>query len=141
MVNRFQLQHGLYPPVENLYSPAVDGYPMSCVVKRPTKKDLQGFELEKENKISEALQAFEEYTAEEPGSEEVWARMSKLYYVDKQYEKALKSAEKALSLHPALNEALYMQAMSHIKQGNYPAALSATDGCWHRIPFRWMLTT
>ena len=126
-VNRFQLQHGLYPPVENLYSPAVDGYPMSCVVKRPTKKDLQGFELEKENKISEALQAFEEYTAEEPGSEELWARMSKLYYVDKQYEKALKSAEKALSLHPALNEALYMQAMSHIKQGNYPAALSATE--------------
>lgn len=126
-VNRFQLQQGLYPPDGNLYSPAVDGYPVSCVVRRPTKKELKGFELEKENRIPEALQVFEEYTAEYPGNEEVWSRMAKLYYVTKQYDKVLESAEKALSLHPALNEALYMQAMAYIKGGNYPAALSATE--------------
>lgn len=126
-INRFQLQQGLYPPAENLYAPSVDGYPVSSVVKRSTKKDLKGFELEKENKISEALRAFEEYAAEGSASEEVWARMSKLYYVEAQYEKAVKSAEKALSLHPALNEALYMQAMACIKQANYPVALAATE--------------
>lgn len=126
-VNRFQLQQGLYPPDGNLYSPAVDGYPVSCVVRRPTKKELKGFELEKENRIPEALQVFEEYTAEYPANEEVWSRMAKLYYVTKQYDKVLESAEKALSLHPALNEALYMQAMAYIKGGNYPAALSATE--------------
>lgn len=149
-INRFQLQNHLFPPKEVLYTPTVDGLPMSAVVKRKTKMDLKGFELEREKMIPEAIVAFEEYTKNFEASEEVWARMGKLYYMMRQWEKADSCLRNARKLHPSLMEALYVSVLLHVQQKNYREALtdaarilaensSSVDGYYLRALARFKL--
>lgn len=126
-VDRFQLQHGGFPPDGNLYAPEVDGYPMSCVVKRENKDDLRGFLLEKEQKYGEAVAVFEKYVAAYPNNPEVWARMAKLYYTLNDMENGKRSAEKALQIHPKLSEALYLSVLIDLKLKDYPGAFTAVN--------------
>ncbi len=122
-----QLRAGLFPLQNTLFSPKVDGYPMSYVAKRESKVDLEGFRLEKEKKYGKALLKFEEYIKEHPSNEEVWSRMGKLYYMGGQYEKAKTALENALILHPGLNEALYVSSLLYIDLKDYRRALQAAD--------------
>lgn len=126
-VERFQLQHGGFPPAGNLYASTVDNYPMSCVVKRETKEDLKGFQLEKAQKYEEALAVFEQYVKNFPDNPEVWGRMSKLYYTVDRMEQGKAAAEKALQLHPKLNEALYMSVLIDLKLRDYHGAFDAVN--------------
>ncbi len=122
-----QLRHRLFPLQDALFTPEVDGYPMSFVAKRDSKVDLEGFNLEKEHRYTEAVKKFEEYIASHPNNEEVWSRMGKLYYVKGDLNKAKIALEKALLLHPGLNEALYVSALLYIDLKDYPKALKLAD--------------
>lgn len=122
-----QLRNGLFPLAGTLFSPTVDGYPMSFVSKRDSKVDLEGFVLERENR-NEAIKKFEKYIENHPSNEEVWARVGKLYYLEGNLDKAKVALEKALFLHPGLNEALYVSALLYIDLKDYPRALKSADG-------------
>lgn len=122
-ISRFQLQNRLFPPEGTLYTPLVEGCPMSYVGKRVTKTDLEGFQLERAGKFPEALEAFERYTSRHKDNEEVWSRMGKLYYTLGQIGKADTCLNRALSLHPALNEALYMGVLTYLQQKDYKKAM------------------
>ena len=124
-ISQFQLNNGLFPPEGTLYSPAVDGFPMSFVLKRQTKEELKGFEAEKKGNQLAALTAFETYIAGHKSNEEVWSRMGKLYYMTGQYQKAKIALENALQLHPSLNEALYMVTLVNLELKDYKAAFSS----------------
>ena len=63
-----------------MYSPTVDGFPMSFVLKRQTKEELKGFEAEKKGDPQAALAAFETYIAGHKSNEEVWSRMGIILY-------------------------------------------------------------
>lgn len=126
-INRFQLLNGLFPIEGTLYTSTVDGFPMSFVAKRVTKDELAGFQLEKQGKIDEALQMFEDYAGRYKGSEEVYARMAKLYYMRENPVKADSCVKKALELHPSLNESLYISVLVHIQRKDYPGALEAVQ--------------
>ncbi|MEI3155254.1 MAG: tetratricopeptide repeat protein [Odoribacter sp.] len=124
-ISQFQLNNGLFPPEGTLYSPTVDGFPMSFVLKRQTKEELKGFEAEKKGDPQAALAAFETYIAGHKSNEEVWSRMGKLYYMTGQYQKAKIALENALQLHPSLNEALYMVTLVNLELKDYKAAFSS----------------
>ena len=122
-ISEFQLKNGLFPIEGTLYTPTVDGFPMSFVAKRESKLDLEGFRLEGEKKYDEALQAFEAYLKDHPKNEEVWSRMGKIYYTQGNIEKAQDALSHALALQPALNEALYISTLMYIDLKRYPEAL------------------
>lgn len=124
-INSFQLRNKLFPPRGTIYSTDVEGYPMSVVIKRDTKQDLEGFNLDKAGRFKESLDAFIKYCADYPPTEEVLARMAKLYYILGDLPKAEESANNALKLHPTLNETLHMLALVKIQQKRYPEALQA----------------
>ncbi len=126
-ISSHQLKNRLFPPAGLLYAPAVDGYPMSCVLKRDTKMELQGFQLEKKQKYREAIQVFREYCETHPWNEEVWARLGKLYYLTGQTEEAKKAFGRALELYPDLNEALYISALMNIDLKDFQAARNYAD--------------
>lgn len=126
-VNRFQLQHGLFPPEGSLFAPTVDGYPVSCVVERQTKAELEGFQLEKKKQYRDALAVFENYTAAHKNNEEVWGKMAKLYYTIGDMQKGKEAVEQALSLHPTLNEALYVSVLIYLNLRDYPGAFEAVN--------------
>lgn len=126
-INSFQLRNKLFPPRGTIYSTDVKGYPMSVVIKRDTKQDLEGFNLEKAGKYKESLDVFNKYCEAYPASEEVLARMSKIYYMLGNLAKAEECADKSLKLHPTLNETLHMLALVKIQQKKYPEALQAAQ--------------
>ncbi|MEG2790154.1 MAG: CDC27 family protein [Odoribacter sp.] len=126
-INRFQLLNNLFPPEGFVYAPMVDGYPMSFVLKRQTKMELEGFELEKAGKYQEALEVFREYTKRYRCSEEIWGRMAKLYFLTGALNEADVCADKSLMLHPSLNEALYMSGMINIQRKDLNKAFKATE--------------
>ena len=126
-ISQFQLKNQLFPPKGALFSPFVDGYPMSYVLKRETKQELEGFNLEKAGKLEEALKVFEAYVADHKDNEEVWSRMGKLYYMTGQPQKAKMALEKALNLHPSLNEALYIQTLVNLELRDYKGAFASVE--------------
>lgn len=126
-ISQFQLKNGLFPPEGTLYSPLVEGYPMSFVLKRETKEELKGFELEKAKDYEGALRAFEEYVAAYKKNEEVWSRMGKLYYMTGQYQKAKAALDRALELHPSLNESLYIMTLVNLELKDYTAAFNSVE--------------
>ncbi len=126
-INRFQLQNGLFPPAGNLYSPLVDGYPVSCVLQRQSKAGLEGYQLEKEKQPGKALEVFEEYIQNHQDEEEVWGRMAKLYYMVGNMDKGKEAVARALQLHPSLNEALYISALINLNLKDYNAAFESVN--------------
>lgn len=126
-INRFQLQNGLFPPAGNLYSPLVDGYPVSCVLQRQSKAALEGYELEKEKQLKKALEVFEDYIQTHQDEEEVWGRMAKLYYIVGNMEQGKEAVARALQLHPSLNEALYISVLINLNLKDYTAAFESVN--------------
>lgn len=126
-ISSHQLKNQLFPPAGLLYAPTVDGYPMSCVLKRETKQELRGFQFEKEQQYGEAIRVFREYCETYSQNEEVWARLGKLYYLTGQTEEAEKAFGRALELYPDLNEALYISALMHIDLKDFQAVRKYVD--------------
>ncbi len=126
-INRFQLKTGLFPPKNTIYSSDVDGFPMSVVLKRQSKKDFEGVELERQRKYDEALQVFTEYIREYPDNEEVLSHMAKIYYLVNDLPQSEKYAQLSLKLHPSLNETLYVLAMVYINQNKTQEALATAQ--------------
>lgn len=126
-VSSHQLKNGLFPPAGLLYAPRVDGFPVSCVVERETKAELQGFAFERRQKYEQAIEVFREYCGEHPLNEEVWARLGKMYYMTGQLGEAQEVLGQALALHPDLIEALYVSALLNIDLKNFAEARRYVD--------------
>lgn len=126
-INRHQLKSGLFPPEGTIYAPRVDGYPMSVVIKRETKAELEGYKLEAEKKNEEALEVFERYIQKHPHNEEVMARMAKLYHLKGDWKKAEFYGQKARELHPTLSETLYVLALTYLQENKINEAMAAVQ--------------
>lgn len=134
-INRHQLKSGLFPPEEKIYSSNADGFPMSVVLKRETKQDLQGFMLEKEKKYPEALNALGLYALKHPKNEEVLSKMSKLYYMTGDLQKSAEFGERAQQLHPSLNETLYILTLVYLQQNRYQEAMASAQAILNENEF------
>lgn len=126
-ISSYQLKNGLFPPDELLYAPRVEGFPMSCVVKRETKAELEGFRFEQQQQYGRAIEAFKAYCGAHPQKEEVWARLGKICYMTGQFREAQEAFGRALELHPDLNEALYVSALLNIDLNNLAEARKYVD--------------
>ena len=126
-INRYQLKNGLFPPQGTIYTPEVDGFPMTAVIKRQGKEELAGFKLEAERKYDQALEVFKAYVEKYPQNEEVLSRIAKLSFLTNNLEQAEAYAKKALALHPSLNEALYMLALTYIQENRLQEAMGAAQ--------------
>lgn len=127
-IDRYQLKNGLFPPEGTLYSSLVDGFPMSVVVRREHPEEVEGFRLEKQGKIAEALVFFQGIIGQQPKNEEIWSKMSKLSFILGNAVQSEEYARAALKYHPHLNEALYMLSLSALQQRKYKEALEAARG-------------
>lgn len=126
-INRFQLKTGLFPPKNTIYSCDVDRFPMSVVLKRQSKKDFEGVELERQRKYEEALKVFNEYIREYPDNEEILSHMAKIYYLVNNLPQSEKYAQLSLKLHPSLNETLYVLSMVYMNQNKMQEALATAQ--------------
>lgn len=126
-INRFQLKNKLFPPKGVIYSCDVDGFPMSVVIKRESKQDFEGIQLEQNKKIQEALTVLTDYIRKYPDNEEVLSHMAKQYYMINDLERAEACAQLSLKLHPSLSETLYILSLVYIVQNRYNDALETAQ--------------
>lgn len=128
-INSYQLKHGLFPVKEGLlHSVDADGLPMCVIGKRTSKEDHEAIVLEQEKKYPEAIAKLEEYLKTHPWNEEMWMRLSKMYYAEHDNEDALRCAEGALKWQPQLMDALNIKALAALELGRYATAHQAVDG-------------
>lgn len=126
-INRFQLKNRIFPPEGTIYACDVDGLPMSVVMKRESKKDFEGVQLEQDKKYQEALTVLIEYIKEHPSNEEILSRIAKLFYMTDNLTEAEKFGELSLKLHPSLNETLYIITMVYLQQNKTQEALASAQ--------------
>lgn len=126
-INRHQLRERLFPPEGTIYAPLVDGYPMTAVIRRQGKEELEGFRLETEGRYTEALDVFKRYVEKYPGNEEVLSRIAKISYFTGNMQEAEEYGKKALSLQPSLNEALYILTLTYTQQNKLKEAMEAAQ--------------
>ena len=126
-INKFQLKNNLFPPPDAMFAPTVDGFPMSYVIKRESKDDLKGFELDKANDFIGVINVFSDYIKKYEYNEEAWAKLGKAYFLTKQISKADWALNNALALHPTLVEAAYYKVLCNIEQKKYIEALKTVD--------------
>ena len=122
-INEHQLKTGLFPPEGTVYAPTVDGFPMTAVIERQGKEELKGFKLEKEKKYDEALAHFLCYIEKHPKNEEVMSRIVKLSYLTNNLAQAETYGKKALELHSAFNETLYILTLTYIEENKLQEAM------------------
>lgn len=126
-INRFQLKNGIFPPEGTIYACDVDGLPMSVVIKRESKKDFEGVQLELEKKYEEALVVLTEYIKEHPRNEEILSRIAKLYYMMNNLPEAERFGQLSLKLHPSLNETLYISTLVYLLQNKPNEAMASAQ--------------
>lgn len=128
-INSYQLKNGLFPVKEGfLHSVDVDGLPMCVIGERTSKEDLEAMVLNGEKKYPEAITKLEEYLKAHPWNEEMWMRLSRMYYGEQKYEEALRCAEESLKWQPQLMDALNLKALSALELGRFATAHQAVDG-------------
>ncbi|RHR79093.1 tetratricopeptide repeat protein [Odoribacter sp. AF15-53] len=127
-INSFQLKNGLFPVKEGfLYSVDAEGLPMCVVGKRTSKEDYQAIKLEEEKKYPEAIDKLEGYLKAHPWNEEMWMRLSKLYYASGKPEEALRCTGESLKWQPQLMDALNIRALSALDLKRFATAHQAVD--------------
>ncbi|WP_018336874.1 tetratricopeptide repeat protein [Butyricimonas synergistica] len=127
-INSFQLKNGLFPVKEGfLHSVDADGLPMCVIGKRTSKEDYEAIVLEQEKKYPEAIAKLEEYLKTHPWNEEMWMRLSKMYYAEHKNEDALRCAEESLKWQPQLMDALNIKALAALDLERYATAHQAVD--------------
>lgn len=126
-INKNQLQKGLFPPDGTIYSVKVDGFPMSAVVKRDTKEELEGFKYLKAGKQREALAVFEKYMQKHPHNEEILTQITKLHYMLNEPEKAKETGNEVIKLHPSLTENLYILTLTYLQGKDFKNAMASAQ--------------
>ncbi|MGL5681949.1 MAG: tetratricopeptide repeat protein [Marinifilaceae bacterium] len=126
-INSFQLKQGLFPPVNCMYSPNVDGLPMSVVFKRNGKSELLALEAIKAEQPQRAIPLLKTAIDKNPQAEELWSKLGNAYRLSNYPDSALHSYEEAIALHPYLNEPLYFISNLYKDMGQYDKALRAAN--------------
>lgn len=123
-INRYQLKRDLFPPKGTVKVFELEGRPMCAVVKRPSKDDYYGFKAIKEKRYDDALKHFKNYLKIDDNSEQAWLGLSQSYFFKKDFNNALASINKSLSLHPDYISSMHMKCMIFYERGEYQKALA-----------------
>jgi tetratricopeptide (TPR) repeat protein len=127
-INDYQLKKGLFPVREGLlYTVNADGFPMSFVGQRLSRKDLEATRLLDAGNYAGAISLLEEYLKEHDWNEEMWMRLARVYYATRQPENAVRAANEALKRQPQLMDALTVKTLNEIELGNIREAHETVD--------------
>ncbi len=111
-ISPHQLKNNRWPPKGTIHTENVDGIPIAAVVKRISYEDYEGFKALKSKKLPEAKQHFEEYLKIFPENEEVLNSMSRLFLMQRNYEKAIIYADSSLMYYPEYMAGLFSKTIA-----------------------------
>ncbi|MCD6067100.1 MAG: tetratricopeptide repeat protein [Bacteroidetes bacterium] len=123
-IHPFQLQNGLWPPAETIYSVKADNATLGTVLKNKSDEDYLGIKAYKTGKNDEAILHFLNYLKLVPGSEFALNGIANACLNKKEYTNAIRYAEEALLYNPDYVYALQTRAISNIQLHNNTSAIT-----------------
>jgi len=95
-----QLQNGSWAIDSVVHETAIEGLPLTIISKRPSHLDFQGFELLKQNKVSDGIADLLKYHRVDPKNELVNGLLARYYLSVNQPDSARSYAMMALQVSP-----------------------------------------
>ncbi len=114
-----------WPPHNTVYSVDVEGKPMAVVIKRPSKKDSEGYNALQAGDYQKGIEAFREYLAVDPNDPVVLYYLGQAYYGAGQFDEAAKVLEKSLELRhiPIDDQQEILLIQAYLQSGQAKKAL------------------
>jgi hypothetical protein len=134
-VDRNLLLSEAYPPEQSVFVAKVDGYPISCVVKRDDKDDLNGVRALQQNNFDEAITLLGRYAAKYPKNENVLTNLGIAYLQKGNYDEAARNLGAALKLYPDNTNALYYLGLSYFYKGDATSAATVLTNLINTQPY------
>ena len=126
-IDRFQLNHNLFPPAGTVKVIELQNKPICIVVKRVSKEDYTGFEALNNQEYDEAIKHFKNHLKLDSKSEQVWFGLSQAYFFKKDYKNSLTCVDKALQYYPAYISALHIKSLVYLETKQNTKAITVLD--------------
>ncbi len=105
----YQLQKGIWPPKNTIYSVKVDYKPICVVLKRNDKSDLLGSQYAAKNSLDTAITFLNKAIVDVPTNEAALLNLTEIYMKLQKYDTALTTVNKLLAVYPDYENGLNFQ--------------------------------
>ena len=121
-IHPYQLRHQYWPPAGTIHTIDVDGMPICAIIKRPSKDDLIGSGLLKQQQFQAAIPYYENYLLVDSTNCSVWASLANCYIGLNNNQLTMQYALKSLQYYDTYSVALDMLGRSQLGMGNIELA-------------------
>jgi tetratricopeptide (TPR) repeat protein len=137
-IDPYQLKNNIWPPYKTIHTIEVDHVPICAVVKRESKKDLEGLQLLDQRNYVSAIPILEEVIRKEPYNEIVMLRLGEAYIQMNQFDDALRIINKCLGIYPDYDKALNLKGIAYMQQEQYNEAISTFIYIVTKVNYRFI---
>ncbi len=119
-----------WPPHNTVYTVDVEGKAMAAVIKRPSKKDSEGYEALQAGDYEGAISAFEEYLKADPDDPVVLYYLGRTFLQAGRYDEAARYLERSMELReiPIDEEQELLLARALLQSGQLQKGLAFIRG-------------
>ncbi len=121
-ITRKELENGVWPTEQTIHTISADDVPLSIIVKRTDKSDMEGLKAMKANDFDTAITLFESYLKKYPKNNVVWMNLGLAYANKGRAQESVNALNQCLQLSPDNINALYMLAQIYKGVGDQSRA-------------------
>jgi tetratricopeptide (TPR) repeat protein len=137
-IDPYQLKNNIWPPYKTIHTIEVDHVPICAVVKRESKKDLEGLQLLDQRNFVSAIPVLEEVIQKEPHNEIVMLRLAEAYIQMNQFDDAQRIIKKCLAIYPDYDKALNLKGIAYMQKEDYNEAISTFIYIVTKVNYRFV---
>ncbi|MCB0481418.1 MAG: tetratricopeptide repeat protein [Flavobacteriales bacterium] len=125
-INQAQLKQGLWPPSNAVYTVMVDNTPICAVLKRKTKKDMEGKAALDRGDVNAAIQLLNEAILEDPMIEVAYLNLADAFLKAGKYDEGIKTCQALLEVYPNYDKAMYTMSILLLNKGDMLGAIEVS---------------
>ena len=133
-IHPLQLQKGLWPPQNTIFTVNASEKAVCAVLERSTKMDFKGYRALIEGKFNQAINYLNEAFTHDQGTESTYINLARAYIYTNQLKKAKQVLESCQKIYPHYDVAVDVKAEIYIQQKNYDKAIFTLKKNIHHNP-------
>ncbi len=122
-INPYQMKKNKWPPANTIKTIDVDGKPINAILQRTDHSDFTGYQLMANGNSAAAIPFFQAALSKDKNYEMVYYNLAQAYFNVREYDMALQTISKCLSLYPNYDRGLNLLGMTYLNKKEYNNAL------------------
>lgn len=118
-MSKTELLNGSYPPEGTIHTIKVDDAPVLAIIKHNNTFLHDGYKALNDNRVTEAIQLFQNAAEYDPKNEEAQRMLGLGYYTFRNYDEANKAFDEAIKIWPESYLALLYKSQIALETANY----------------------